>query len=208
VVDRGFSSRENLGYLQRAGGHCIAGERMRDGGVHAAEALAREGRYQQVRDNLRVKEVKLDSTPGVRWIICHNPEEAERDQATREAAITRITTELDRITAARTRAREQARARRASTATMTAAARRRRGSSGRFCHSAMPSTTLSVMVEIVCGRRHGNGPAEMIGHAQTHVADHPALPRPIPVARSTRPARRQRKPGHLAAAMRAEIISS
>jgi transposase len=125
VVDRGFSSRENLAYLQRAGGHYIAGERMRDGGAHAAEALSRQGRYQQVRDNLRVKEVKLDSTPGVRWIICHNPEQAERDQAAREAAITRITTELDRITAARARARQQARARRARTATMTAAARRR-----------------------------------------------------------------------------------
>ena len=74
VVDRGFSSRENLAYLQRAGGHYIAGERMRDGNAHAHEALSRQGRYQSVRDNLRVKEVKLDSTPGIRWIICHNPE--------------------------------------------------------------------------------------------------------------------------------------
>jgi transposase len=121
VVDRGFSSKENLAYLQRAGGHYIAGERMRDGSPHAAEALSRQGRYQQVRDNLRVKEVKIDSTPGIRWIICHNPDEADRDQATREAAITRITAELDRITAARTRAREQARTRRAAT-TMTPAA--------------------------------------------------------------------------------------
>jgi transposase len=99
---------------------------MRDGNAHAAQALSRQGRYQQVRDNLRVKEVKLDSTPMVRWIICHNPDEAERDQAAREAAITRITTELDRITTARTRAREQARTRRASSATtMTAAARKK-----------------------------------------------------------------------------------
>ena len=124
VVDRGFSSTENLAYLRRAGGHYIAGERMRDGPAHAAEALSRQGRYQSVRDNLRVKEVKLDSTPGVRWIICHNPEEAERDQAQREAAIARITAELDRITTARARAREQARARRGATA-MTAAARRK-----------------------------------------------------------------------------------
>jgi len=36
---------------------------MRDGSPHAAEALSRQGRYQQIRDNLRVKEVKLDSTP-------------------------------------------------------------------------------------------------------------------------------------------------
>ena len=69
VVDRGFSSRENLAYLQRAGGHYIAGERMRDGTPHAAEALSRQGRYQQVRDNLRVKEVRLDATPGIRWIL-------------------------------------------------------------------------------------------------------------------------------------------
>jgi transposase len=124
VVDRGFSSTENLAYLQRAGGHYIAGERMRDGSAHAAEALSRQGRYQSVRDNLRVKEVKLDSTPGVRWIICHNPEEAEREAAQREAAITRITAELERITAARTRAREQARTPRTATA-MTAAARRK-----------------------------------------------------------------------------------
>jgi transposase len=124
VVDRGFSSTENLAYLRRAGGHDIAGERMRDGSAHAAEALSRQGRYQSVRDNLRVKEVRLDSTPGVRWIICHNPEEAEREAAQREAAIARITTELDRITTARTRAREQARTRRTATA-MTAAARKK-----------------------------------------------------------------------------------
>ena len=123
VVDRGFSSRENLAYLQRAGGHYIAGERMRDGNAHAHEALARQGRYQQVRDNLRVKEVRIGSTPGIRWIICHNPEEAERDQAARDTAIARISAELDRITTARTRAREQARARRTASAAMSAAAR-------------------------------------------------------------------------------------
>ncbi|WP_226361308.1 IS1634 family transposase [Pseudonocardia sp. ICBG1142] len=121
VVDRGFSSRDNLAYLQRAGGHYIAGERMRDGSPHAAQALSRQGRYQQVRDNLRVKEVRIDSTPGVRWIICHNPDEAERDQAAREAAIARISAELDRIASARTRAREAARTRRAATTTSKAA---------------------------------------------------------------------------------------
>ena len=121
VVDRGFSSADNLAYLRRAGGHYIAGERMRDGSPQAAEALARQGRYQTVRDNLRVKEVKLESAPGVRWIICANPEQAERDRAQREAAIERITAELDRITAARARAR----AHRATGRAGTAAARRR-----------------------------------------------------------------------------------
>jgi len=42
---------------------------MRDGSRRAAEALSRQGRYRQVRDNLRVKEVKIDATPGIRWTV-------------------------------------------------------------------------------------------------------------------------------------------
>ena len=103
VVDRGFSSDANLAYLRRAGGHWIAGERMRDGSADAQEALSRQGRYQQVRDNLRVKEVRLDSTPDRRWIVCHNPAEAERDKATRDAAVARLETELSAIKTARAR---------------------------------------------------------------------------------------------------------
>src|SRR3954447_12631868 len=38
VVDRGFSSDQNLRYLTRAGGHWIAGERMRHGSPDAAAA--------------------------------------------------------------------------------------------------------------------------------------------------------------------------
>ena len=108
VVDRGFSSDANLAYLQRAGGHWIAGERMRDGSTDALQALARQGRYQTVRDNLRVKEVRLDSTPGKRWIVCHNPAEAEQDKAQRDAAVARLEAELNAISAAR--ARDAARA--------------------------------------------------------------------------------------------------
>jgi hypothetical protein len=121
VVDRGFSSEADLAYLRRAGGHYIAGERMGDDSPHAAEALARQGRYQAVRDNLRVKEVKLESAPGVRWIICSNPEQAERDRAQREAAVERIGAELDRIAAARARAHT----RRPTGQAGTAAARRK-----------------------------------------------------------------------------------
>ena len=80
VVDRGFSSDANLAYLRRAGGHWIAGERMRDGSTRRPEALARQGRYQRVRDNLRVKEVRLDATPAKRWIVCHNPGEGRTRQ--------------------------------------------------------------------------------------------------------------------------------
>ena len=103
VVDRGFSADVNLAYLRRAGGHWIAGERMRDGSPDAQAALSRQGRYQTVRDNLRIKEVRLDDTSGKRWIVCHNPLEAERDKAQRDAALARIDAELERIRTTRAR---------------------------------------------------------------------------------------------------------
>jgi transposase len=107
VVDRGFSSKSNLDYLRRAGGHWIAGERMRDGNPRAQAALSRQGRYRQVRDNLRVKEVVLEGESGVRWIVCHNPHEAERDAARRQEALERLSAELERIKTARTRDAER-----------------------------------------------------------------------------------------------------
>ena len=102
VVDRGFSADENLRYLTRAGGHWIAGEKMRDGSPDARAALARQGRYRSVRDNLRVKEVDL-GIEGKRFVVCHNPLEAERDRAERDAQLERIEAELARIDVLRDR---------------------------------------------------------------------------------------------------------
>src|SRR4029453_1069441 len=96
VVDRGFSSADNLSYLRRAGGHYIAGMRMRDGNPLVEQVLSRQGRYQHVKDNLRVKEVRRDSTH-VRFIVCHNPEQADRDKQQRDDAVARIQAELARI---------------------------------------------------------------------------------------------------------------
>jgi Transposase DDE domain len=106
VVDRGFSSADNLAYLRRAGGHYIAGMRMRDGNPLVDTVLARQGRYQQVRDNLRVKEVRLDGQ-NARFVICHNPEQAQRDKQHRDDAITRIAAELARIADQRNRDRRR-----------------------------------------------------------------------------------------------------
>jgi transposase len=106
VVDRGFSSDENLRYLTRAGGHWIAGERMRDGSPDAQAALSRPGRYQTVRDNLRVKEVRVgDGDASKRFVVCHNPAEADRDKQTRDDTITRLEAELARIATARAKAK-------------------------------------------------------------------------------------------------------
>jgi hypothetical protein len=80
---------------------------MRAGEPAAEAALARRGRYRQVRDNLRVKEVRLGEAGAQRrLIVCHNPEEAQRDRERRERALLRIEAELERIERLRARAGE------------------------------------------------------------------------------------------------------
>jgi hypothetical protein len=91
VADRGFQSAENRRYLQRAGGHYILGEKLRGNDKEANAALARQGRYHTVAGNLRVKEVILDDgTMRDRFVICHNPEEAKRDEQVREQLLAQI----------------------------------------------------------------------------------------------------------------------
>jgi Transposase DDE domain len=109
VVDRGFASDDNLAYLTRAGGHWIAGERLRDGTADVAQVLSRQGRYQQVRDNLRVKEVRLGQGDAARrFVLCHNPEQAERDRVQREQQLALVEEELDRIAGLRAKAATKA----------------------------------------------------------------------------------------------------
>jgi len=106
VVDSGFSSRDNLRHLRSAGGHYIAGVKLRSGMPQTEAALSRQGRYRQIRDNLRVKEVRVgDGEAAERYIVCHNPAEAERDQARRQQRVDRITAELARLKVQRERAK-------------------------------------------------------------------------------------------------------
>jgi transposase len=94
VLDTGFASEENRRYLQRAGGHYIMGEKLRAGRANL-EALARPGRYRQVRDNLEVKEVWVgQGETRRRFVVCRNLHEAARDRARRERALARIGEEL------------------------------------------------------------------------------------------------------------------
>jgi len=92
VADRGFASAANRAYLTRGGGHYIHAEKLRNTNSEAAAALARPGRYRTVAGNLRVKEVAVapggdgDGDEGARtqrFVVCHNPEQAERDAAVR-----------------------------------------------------------------------------------------------------------------------------
>ena len=89
VGDRGFTSAANRRDL-RAGGHgYILGERLRSGSAEARAALARPGRYQPVTDNLQVKEVKIRDDE--RFIVCFNPETADRDAALRKVMVDKLT---------------------------------------------------------------------------------------------------------------------
>jgi hypothetical protein len=94
VADRGFASTANRAYLTRGGGHYIHAEKLRHTNAEAAAALARPGRYHDVADNLRVKEVRVspgggdtDGARTERFVICHNPDAAARDATVRERLI-------------------------------------------------------------------------------------------------------------------------
>lgn len=93
VGDRGFASAGNRRHLRQGDHHYIIGERLRSGSPEAKAALSRQGRYQDVADNLKVKEVRIGETD--RFVICYNPDAAERDAAIR----TRLITQLEELIA-------------------------------------------------------------------------------------------------------------
>jgi transposase len=95
VIDRGFTSEENLRTLQQTGGHYIAGEKMRSGQADIEEALARAGRFQTLQDNVEIKEIVAGSGEARRrFILIRNPHEAERDRLRRQEALDALRADL------------------------------------------------------------------------------------------------------------------
>jgi Transposase DDE domain len=88
VADRGFTSAENRRYLRKGDQHYIIGEKLRSGSAEASAALSRQGRYQDAAANLRVKEVRISDSE--RFVICYNPEAAERDAAVRDRMLAQL----------------------------------------------------------------------------------------------------------------------
>jgi hypothetical protein len=100
VADRWFASAMNRRYLRQGNHHYIIGEKLRSGSAEARAALSRQGRYQEVAANLRVKEVRISEHE--RFVICHNPEGAERDAAVRArllAQLGQMIRDTDKLTA-------------------------------------------------------------------------------------------------------------
>lgn len=90
VADRGFTSTQNRRHLAAGGGGYILGEKLRSGSAEAIAAMARQGRYQEVSANLRVKEVKISETE--RFVVCRNPDAADRDAVVRANLVERLET--------------------------------------------------------------------------------------------------------------------
>jgi Transposase DDE domain len=89
VADRGLSSAANRRFLQAGGGAYIIGEKMRTESPLVKAALSRQGRYQVVAGNMQVKEVRITEAED-RFVICYNPEAAERDAAIRAELVARL----------------------------------------------------------------------------------------------------------------------
>jgi hypothetical protein len=93
VADRGFASAQNRRYLRRGDHHDIIGEKLRSGSAEATAAPSRQGRYAEVAGNLRVKQVRISDAE--RFVICHNPDQADRDAAVRERLLAQLTELID-----------------------------------------------------------------------------------------------------------------
>ncbi len=95
VADRGFNSVANRAYLQRGGGHYVVAEKLRHASGEATAALGRAGRYHVAAGNLKVKEVLVgDGARQQRFVVCHNPEAAERDQQVRANLLTYLESQI------------------------------------------------------------------------------------------------------------------
>lgn len=84
VCDRGMVSRKNILFLEKEEFGYILGVRLRKVKRVREDVLARPGRYVEVAENLRVKEVELE---GERYIVCLNPEEEKRERELREKLV-------------------------------------------------------------------------------------------------------------------------
>ncbi|MER6546768.1 hypothetical protein [Streptomyces sp. NPDC001250] len=88
MTDRGFSCEDNRRYLRQGDHAYIIGEKLRTGSPEVKAAPSRQGRYTETADNMRVKEVRISDTD--RFVICHNPESAERDRHMREQLVAQL----------------------------------------------------------------------------------------------------------------------
>ena len=95
VGDSGMFSEANRQRLSRALGRYILAVPMRKVTEVPLDVLTRAGRYREVAHNLRVKEVYAGTGERRRrYVVCHNPDEAAREQAHRGRLLELVRAEL------------------------------------------------------------------------------------------------------------------
>jgi len=91
----GMVSAENLRRLSLGGGKFIVCMPWTPGGEVAEVVATRAGRYKNVADNLRVKEVTVgDGERRRRYVVCFNPEEQRRQRKHRARVVAELEAEL------------------------------------------------------------------------------------------------------------------
>jgi hypothetical protein len=91
VCDRGMVSAKNLKALRQAHYDYIVGMKMRGLLEVREQVLRRAGRYREVKHNLEVKEVWVEER---RYVVCFNPERAEKDRQDRQAILNKLAAKL------------------------------------------------------------------------------------------------------------------
>jgi len=91
VCDRGMVSAANLKAIRQAGYDYLVGMKMRGLLEVREKVLKCAGRYQEVQHNLWVKEVEVGRH---RYVVCRNPERAEKDRQDRAAILEKLRAKL------------------------------------------------------------------------------------------------------------------
>ena len=96
VGDAGMNSQANRHALALGNGKFILAAKMRAGDEVTTQVLTRAGRYHDIADNLRVKEVIVgDGERRQRYVLCHNPDEQKRQRQRRAKLLAELEAELE-----------------------------------------------------------------------------------------------------------------
>ncbi|MCP5007623.1 MAG: transposase, partial [Planctomycetes bacterium] len=95
VSDSGMNSEQNRKELAKACGKYLLATRMGSVKEIKEEVLSHRGRYKEISDNLKAKEVEVGNGERRRkYIVCYNPKEAEKQRKHREGVIQCLEEEL------------------------------------------------------------------------------------------------------------------
>lgn len=97
VGDAGMNSEENRRHLTRGGGRYVLACGVSSTKEVLHDVLKRPGRFKKIAENLHVKEVVVgEGELRRRYLVCRNPQQAERERLHREQVVRELEEELAR----------------------------------------------------------------------------------------------------------------